>query len=83
MASNGWYHEHKGKTEPVEAKQKIEAVLIETLYYGYKRVTKQLQRDQSQASIQDHGRISPPASEEIKEGTKNYQQQAQSHGVCQ
>ena len=54
LSKNGCYHEHKGKTEPVEAKQKIEAVLIETPYYGYKRVTKQLKKD---GEIINHKRV--------------------------
>lgn len=44
LSKNGWYHTQKEKIEP-EIKQKIESVLLESPYYGYKRVTKQLQRD--------------------------------------
>ncbi len=44
LSKNGWYHKPQEKTKPLADKQKIEAVLIESPYYGYKRVTKQLQR---------------------------------------
>ena len=45
MSKNGWYYKSKEKIEPLETKQKIEAVLIESPYYGYKRVTKQLKKN--------------------------------------
>jgi transposase InsO family protein len=44
LSKNAWYHKLQTKDEPLADKQKIEAVLIESPYYGYKRVTKQLQR---------------------------------------
>jgi len=45
LSKNAWYHKPKAKVEPLVDKQRIEAVLIESPYYGYKRVTKQLQRN--------------------------------------
>lgn len=45
MSENGWYHKPKEKKEPLETKQKIEEVLIESPYYGYKRVAKQLKKN--------------------------------------
>lgn len=42
LSKNGWYHKHKEKKDNTKIKEKIEAVLIESPYYGYKRVTKEL-----------------------------------------
>ena len=42
LSRNGWYHKGKAKKDTTEIKQKIEAVLLESPYYGYKRVTKEL-----------------------------------------
>jgi transposase InsO family protein len=42
LSRNGWYHKGKEKEDNAPAKEKIEAVLIKSPYYGYKRVTKQL-----------------------------------------
>ena len=44
LSKNGWYYKPETKIEPVLDKQRIEAVLIESPYYGYKRVAKQLKR---------------------------------------
>jgi putative transposase len=43
LSTNGWYHKPKQKADTTELKQKIESVLLESPYYGYKRVTKELQ----------------------------------------
>lgn len=45
LSKNGWYHTPKEKSKPIEVKSKIEAVLIESPYYGYKRVAKQLKKN--------------------------------------
>ena len=42
MSRNGWYHKGKDKEDNAPAKEKIEAVLLKSPYYGYKRVAKQL-----------------------------------------
>ena len=44
LSKNGWYHQPKDKPDTTVIKDKIEAILIESPYYGYKRVAKQLQR---------------------------------------
>lgn len=44
LSKNGWYHKAKEKQSTLPIKQKIEKVLIESPYYGYKRVTEQLKR---------------------------------------
>lgn len=44
LSRNGWYHKAKEKKDNLEIKQKIEKVLIESPYYGYKRVTEQLKK---------------------------------------
>jgi len=45
LSKNAWYHTPQAKVEPLKEKGQIEAVLIKSPYYGYKRVAKQLQRD--------------------------------------
>lgn len=45
LSKNAWYHKPKVKTEPLIEKEKIESVLVESPYYGYRRVTEQLHRD--------------------------------------
>lgn len=42
LSRNGWYCKGKEKADNTTDKEKIEAVLIKSPYYGYKRVTKQL-----------------------------------------
>jgi len=42
LSRNGWYHKGKDKEDNAPAKEKIEAVLLKSPYYGYKRVAKQL-----------------------------------------
>lgn len=54
LSKNGWYHVPKARIEPEEDKKKIEAVLVESPYYGYKRVAKQLQRN---GEIINHKRV--------------------------
>lgn len=54
MSRNGWYHKSKEKTDTSVVKQKIESVLIESPYYGYKRVTKELK---NHGEIINHKRI--------------------------
>jgi transposase InsO family protein len=44
LSKNGWYHKAKEKKDNTPIKQKIEKVLIESPYYGYKRVTMQLRK---------------------------------------
>lgn len=44
LSKNAWYYTHQVKFEPLEAKQQIESILIESPYYGYKRVAKELKR---------------------------------------
>lgn len=44
LSKNAWYHKAKAKPDNTQIKEKIEAVLIESPYYGYKRVTEQLHR---------------------------------------
>ncbi len=41
LSKNAWYYEHKVK-DNTEIKKKIEKVLIESPYYGYRRVTEEL-----------------------------------------
>lgn len=43
ISKNALYYKAKEKEEPLEMKDKIKEVLIESPYYGYKRVTKELQ----------------------------------------
>lgn len=43
LSNNGWYHTTKEKAEPLAVKARIESVLMESPYYGYRRVTKELQ----------------------------------------
>ena len=43
LSNNGWYYTTKEKAEPLALKAKIESVLMESPYYGYRRVTKELQ----------------------------------------
>lgn len=43
LSNNGWYHHVTEKVEPLILKAKIESVLMESPYYGYRRVTKELQ----------------------------------------
>jgi transposase InsO family protein len=45
LSKNAWYHKTQAKVEPLIEKQLIESVLIESPYYGYKRVTKELNRN--------------------------------------
>lgn len=54
LSRNGWYHKLKEKKNNMEIKQKIEEVLIESPYYGYKRVTKELK---NQGEVFNHKRI--------------------------
>jgi len=42
LSKNGWYHQEQEKKPEIELKEKIESVLVESPYYGYKRVTKEL-----------------------------------------
>jgi len=42
LSRNGWYHKQAVKPDNSGWKQKIEAVLIESPYYGYKRMARQL-----------------------------------------
>jgi transposase InsO family protein len=44
LSKNAWYHKPKEKKDNLEIKIKIENVLIESPYYGYKRVTAQLKK---------------------------------------
>jgi putative transposase len=43
LSNNGWYSHTKEKAEPLALKAKIESVLMESPYYGYRRVTAELQ----------------------------------------
>lgn len=43
LSNNGWYHKAIVKEEPLLVKAKIESVFTESPYYGYRRVTKELQ----------------------------------------
>jgi len=42
LSRNGWYHQRKKEPDHTPLREKIEAVLTLSPYYGYKRVTKQL-----------------------------------------
>ena len=42
LSNNGWYYQIKEKVEPLAVKARIESVLTESPYYGYRRVTKEL-----------------------------------------
>lgn len=42
LSRNGWYHKARHKKDTTDIKQKIEAILLKSPYYGYKRVTKEL-----------------------------------------
>ncbi len=44
LSKNAWYHTPRVKVVPLKEKEQIEAVLIESPYYGYKRVAKELKR---------------------------------------
>jgi putative transposase len=54
LSKNGWYHKVKEKVDTTEIKMKIESVLIESPYYGYKRVTEELK---NQGENINHKRI--------------------------
>ncbi len=54
LSRNGWYHKSKEKKNNTEIKQKIEKVLIESPYYGYKRVAAELKNN---GEIFNHKRI--------------------------
>jgi len=54
LSKNGWYHTLRAKPDTTVIKDQIEAVLIESPYYGYKRVTKELS---DQGIIYNHKRI--------------------------
>jgi transposase InsO family protein len=54
ISKNGWYHTAVPKPDICSIKDQIEAVLIESPYYGYKRVTKELG---NQGVIYNHKRI--------------------------
>jgi len=54
LSRNAWYYLAKQTEEPVEMKAKIEAVLLESPYYGYRRVTKELHH---QGEVVNHKRI--------------------------
>jgi transposase InsO family protein len=54
ISKNGWYHKSKEKVDTTHIKEKIESVLIESPYYGYKRVTKELK---NQGESINHKRI--------------------------
>jgi putative transposase len=42
LSNNGWYKKVTEKAEPLVLKARIESVLIESPYYGYRRVTAEL-----------------------------------------
>lgn len=54
LSRNGWYHKPKGSAESLVDRQQIESILIESPYYGYKRVTKQLKKN---GHIINHKRV--------------------------
>lgn len=54
LSRQGWYHHRQEKEDTNVIKEKIETVLIESPYYGYKRVTKALQ---AQGESYNHKRI--------------------------
>jgi transposase InsO family protein len=54
LSKQGWYHKQKERVDTIPIKEKIEAILIESPYYGYKRVTKALQ---AQGESYNHKRI--------------------------
>ena len=54
LSKNGWYHKPKEKKNNMEIKQKIEKVLIESPYYGYKRITAELK---NKGEVFNHKRI--------------------------
>lgn len=44
LSKNAWYYKPQTKVEPLEIKKQIEAVLIASPYYGYKRVAEELKK---------------------------------------
>jgi transposase InsO family protein len=54
LSKNAWYYQHTEKAEPSEIKEKIEAVLTGSPYYGYKRVTYELKNN---GEIINHKRV--------------------------
>lgn len=45
LSNAGMYYQHKAKPDETELVSKIEAIALTSPYYGYMRITKQLQRD--------------------------------------
>jgi len=54
LSKNGWYHKGKEKTDNTREKEKIEAVLLKSPYYGYKRVARELR---NQGDNWNHKRV--------------------------
>jgi putative transposase len=54
LSKNAWYHKPKEKIDVTNVKEKIESVLLESPYYGYKRVTRELK---NQGENINHKRI--------------------------